>query len=477
MRPRNPAKPGNLRARNESVVPMDRCRATWRGTSLLGLRLEAFGAIGLVPGYSTRRNRAPSRSALSQLAEVVISQLPGSPARKSARVVDSDGTYRLHNKGSYSLYKATTNPKNQRRARLRNAPSEPTASSLPMELRGSGPTNSDGPRTPDNPAAPGGHRRDQSDEQLIAQVRQAARAANTRKAYRTGWNSWARWAAEHGRPDLPAPAEDLENWLIALWRQGKRPTTLRAYRAAVAHELDGHPGPNPARSPQVREVLSGLTRKAAEQGIAPRQAAPLRWSEILRIVEVAYLPRSNQPGGRAETAEQAARRAVCDIAMICVAHDAALRCSELLALIWADIELADGSEFGTVRIRRSKTDQNGQGSFVPVSEYTSQALARLKPADARPGDRAFHFSPSTVTRRFRAAARAAGIDHANITSHSPRVGMAQDLFAAGVDMAGIMQACRWTSATMAAHYIRNLSPHHTPAAQYLKTQEPPAHVT
>ena len=58
----------------------------------------------------------------------------------------------------------------------------------------------------------------------------------------------------------------------------------------------------------------------------------------------------------------------------------------------------------------------------------------------------------------RAAAKAAGIDHANITSHSPRVGMAQDLFAASVDLPGLMQHCRWTSAAMAGHYTRNLPP-------------------
>lgn len=340
-----------------------------------------------------------------------------------------------------------------------------------MDFRGSGPPSDDGPQNADVPVGPGDSGVDQSAEQLIAQAKQAARAANTRQAYRTGWNSWSRWAAEHGHPEFPATAEGLENWLVTLRDQGKKPTTLRTYRAAVAHELDSHPGPNPARNPPVRDLLSGLARQAAAQGISPRQAAPLRWSDIRRIVEVAHQPRRNQPGGHQETAEQAARRAVTDIAMICVAHDAALRCSELLALIWADIESAASGECGTVRIRRSKTDQNGQGSLAPISEFTSQALARLKPAGARPDDRVFQLSHSTVTRRIKAAAQAAGIDPANITSHSPRVGMAQDLFASGVDMPGLMQACRWRSAAMAARYIQNLSAHHTPAAQYLKTQD------
>lgn len=331
----------------------------------------------------------------------------------------------------------------------------------------------DGPQRPDVPTASDASGVPASTDELIIECKAAAQAANTRKAYRTGWNSWTRWAAENGHADIPATTEGTEKWLATLWDQGKKPTTLRAYLAAVANHLDSHPGPNPARDLQVRQLLSGLARKAAARGITPRQAAALRWQEIVRIIEVAYTPRCNQPGGRQETAEQAAQRAILDIAMICVAHDAALRCSELLSLTWADIELEAGSESPTVRIRSSKTDQNGQGTFVPISAYTSDVLASLKPFDAHPSDRVFQLSPSTVTRRFKAAARAAGIDSANITSHSPRVGMAQDLLAHGTDLPGIMQACRWNSPNMVALYTRRIAAQDSPAAQYLRTQHLP----
>lgn len=304
---------------------------------------------------------------------------------------------------------------------------------------------------------------------LIARGKAAARAANTRTTYKTGWSSWARWAAEHGLPDLPVTVEGLEHWLATLWDEEKKPNTLRVYLAAVANELENHPGPNPARHFEVRELMSGLTREAADDGITPRQAAPLRWRDIGLIAEVAHMPRCNQPGGRPETPEQARQRADIDIAMICVAHDAALRCSELLALTSADIDLtADG---GWVWIRRSKTDQNGQGTAAPICEFTARALARIKPADARPDDRVFEFSPSTVTRRIRAAAQAAGIDTTNITSHSPRVGMAHDLVEFGIDLPGLILAGRWKSYAMPARYTQRLSAHHTTLGQYLKTQD------
>ncbi len=307
-------------------------------------------------------------------------------------------------------------------------------------------------------------------EVLIARGRTASRADNTRKTYATGWNNLAQWASANGVSALPADPMDLVRWLATLIRQGKKPTTVRTYLAAVAERHSSRPEPNPAHDPRVREFLAGMTRTCVAEGCTDRQSAPLRWSHIERIIDTAHLPRHNQPRGRVETAEQAAQRALLDIAMIALAHDAALRCSELLALRWMDIEAPEKTELHVVRIRRSKTDQTGQGAVAPISDFTAQALAEIRPDDADPQERIFKISPSTVTRRMRAAATAAGIDPTNITSHSTRVGLAQDLAAHGINMAGLMQAGRWKSVATVIRYTEHLSAHDTPVGRYLKTQ-------
>ena len=157
--------------------------------------------------------------------------------------------------------------------------------------------------------------------------------------------------------------------------------------------------------------------------------------------------------------------------MIAVAHDAALRGSELLALTWADVEPSQGNECGLVKIRRSKSDQTGQGGVAPISEFASKALARLKPNNTNPNHPIFNFSPNTLNRRLRAAAQTAGINLKHISSHSPRVGMAQDLAAYGTSMPGLMQAGRWKTPGTAARYTQHLAAHHTAAGRYLKTQQ------
>lgn len=306
--------------------------------------------------------------------------------------------------------------------------------------------------------------------ELILLGSAAALAPNTRKTYESAWRSWSEWACVRGHPDLPAEPEHLKFWLVTLVDQGKKAATLSTYLASVAERHDSLPGPNPARDPQVGRLLTGLNRLLVANGGTPQQAAPLRWEHIQRIVATAHIPRRNQPGGRLETHEQAQQRASINIAMIALAHDAALRCSELLALTWGDIEASRSGDW-VVRIRRSKTDQTGQGAFAPVCEFTARAIAAIKPQNADSRDRIFDLSASTVSRHMKAAAKAAGLDSANISSHSPRIGMAQDLVANGVSIAGLMQAGRWRTASTAVRYTEQLTAHDSPVGEYLKAQQ------
>ena len=65
----------------------------------------------------------------------------------------------------------------------------------------------------------------------------------------------------------------------------------------------------------------------------------------------------------------------------------------------------------------------------------------------------FGLHPDTIRRRLLQAARAAGLPGwRDITGHSGRVGMAQDLSAAGFSLPELMTAGRWKSPRMPARY-------------------------
>lgn len=303
-------------------------------------------------------------------------------------------------------------------------------------------------------------------EELIAQAKAAALAPNTLDAYRTGWRSWARWAAKNGISEFSAEPGHLQSWLATLWQEGKKPNTLRVYLAAVDYEYRDCAGDNPAQHPEVRLLMNGFDRQAATDGYQPNQAKPLRRSHIQQIIRHAETRLA-----RADLRPQQRQKILADIAMITLAHDALLRCSELLALRWADVSHSDETETGRVLIRRSKTDQTGQGAVCSISAYALGALERMRLPNAQPHHRIFPISASTVRRRIKAAAQAAGIDPTGISTHSPRIGMAQDLAASGADMATLMIAGRWKQPATVARYIRNLAADHSPVAQYLQTQD------
>jgi hypothetical protein len=52
-----------------------------------------------------------------------------------------------------------------------------------------------------------------------------------------------------------------------------------------------------------------------------------------------------------------------------------------------------------------------------------------------------------------------------LTAHSTRIGLTQDLFASGEDLAGIMQALRWKSPAQPARYSQALAAEANAAAR------------
>ena len=202
----------------------------------------------------------------------------------------------------------------------------------------------------------------------------------------------------------------------------------------------------------VRRVIRGLTRRAAHEGRTPRQAAALTARALEAIRATAHLRRTG-PGGRTEGARTARRRGRVDVALISVMRDAMLRRSEAAALTWADVEFrSDGS--ARVTVRRSKSDQDGNGATLYVGTAAATALRAIRGPDASPDAPVFGLRTGrAVSKRIGKAARAAGLA-GRFSGHSPRIGMARDLVATGAGVAAVQVAGRWASPQMPSYYAR-----------------------
>ena len=135
-------------------------------------------------------------------------------------------------------------------------------------------------------------------------------------------------------------------------------------------------------------------------------------------------------------------RAAVDVALLEVMRDGLLRGSEASALRWGELEFhADGS--GRLHVLRSKTDQTAEGAVLYLGPAAVEALLAIRPQEAviDPGARVFGLSARQISRRIKAATKMAGLGE-GFSAHSPRarVGMAQDLSAAGAELPELMTA-------------------------------------
>ncbi len=289
---------------------------------------------------------------------------------------------------------------------------------------------------------------ERADVDRIEAAVQDSRSPATRRAYAGAWGRFEKWAAARGVPSLPADPAHVAAFLAARAADGAKPPTVRQDAAAIsgAHRAAGMA--SPAGHEGVRRVLAGLARADARpQG----QAAPLTADVLAAIRATCNRPRSRRDG-RLESAARAERRDRVDLALVATMRDGLLRRSEAAALRWDDVAFeADGS--ARLQVRRSKTDQESTGAVLYLGGAAAAALAAIRPARAPVGAVVFGLGPGQIGRRVRAAAEAAGLD-GDFSGHSPRVGMAQDLAAAGAELPALMTAGRWASPSMPARYTR-----------------------
>ena len=287
------------------------------------------------------------------------------------------------------------------------------------------------------------------DAALAALEHAAAWTPNTRRAYVRAWTGWTAWAAAHDAPTLPARARDVRAYLLSRSAAGRSMGTLRADAAGIAavHRAAGQASPCEPRG-VVSATLARLA-KSDPHAVAPRQVHGLTAEALAAVQATARRPR--QGTRRTETPAAAERRGRVDIALCALLSDAGLRRSEAAALTWADISREpDGS--GRVTVRRSKTDQTGEGAVVAVTPGAMAALDAIR-AGAPDAAAVFGLRADTLARRVKAAARAAGLG-SEFSGHSGRVGCARRMTAAGAPTAAVQQQGRWKSPAMVSRYTR-----------------------
>lgn len=289
--------------------------------------------------------------------------------------------------------------------------------------------------------------------EAAARYAQNSRSAATRRAYTGQWRSFSAWMEARGAVPLPAAPELVAAYLAHRAEAGVRPSTLAQCLAAIseAHRMKGFDSPREAAV--VREVWKGIKRTV---GVEARRVSPVSLQALRAMV-------------RACPIHGAGLR---DRAMLCLGFAGAFRRSELVALEVTDISFVDDGL--VVIVRRSKTDQEGEGSKVGVPfgshrdtcpvrslrawlEHLGADQGPLFRSVTRGGRVGERLDGRDVARIIKRRAEGAGLDPVLYSGHSLRAGLATEAARAGRGDRAIMRQGRWRSRTMVDRYVREAS--------------------
>jgi integrase len=288
----------------------------------------------------------------------------------------------------------------------------------------------------------------------LEQVREfirASKAESTQRGYKSDWRHFCKWCQQHELCPLPALPESVASYIAECAGRLKVGSIQRRLNAITeAHKAVGVDSPTAAGI--VKNTLKGIKRKL---GTAAVQKAPALTDDIRAMLEVA----------------DAGLIGLRDRALILLGFAGAFRRSELTGLDVADC--AFGKDGLTITLRRSKTDQEGQGrkigipygsnpdtcpvrvlqSWLEQSGVTSGPLFRSINRHGKV--RQSRLAPADVARIVKKLALRAGLDAAKYAGHSLRAGHATAAAVAGASERSIMAQTGHRSVQMVRRYIRD----------------------
>lgn len=278
---------------------------------------------------------------------------------------------------------------------------------------------------------------------------EGAYSANTIRSYRADFTIFEKWCQQERKVALPATPETLAAFVDAQSKLAA-PATVSRRRASIAKIHKLMKLLSPAGAEEVDLAMRTMFRQKGR-----RQSQALGLTNALKRQIIEACP-NDLAGLR-------------DRALLAVGYDTLCRRAELVQLRIDDITVrSDGS--GTILVRKSKVDKFGDGRLAYLSSETLGHLQAWLHAAQLEAGRIFRgtdgiasvtgsLAPFSVSRIIKRRAHMSGLDSSvvqGLSGHSMRVGAAQDMAAAGIELVAIMHAGGWKSPEMVMRYIEHM---------------------
>ena len=282
-----------------------------------------------------------------------------------------------------------------------------------------------------------------------------SKAINTVRAYKSDFNDFGLFCAKNGFKSLPSDPKIVSLYLTHLSTKSAKMSTLkrRLVSIGVIHRLKGHY--LDTKHPSIIENIMGIKRR---KGSIQKGKKPILINNLKNIINVI------------DQVNKEEIKKLRDRSIILIGFSGGFRRNEIVSLDHEDLDFV--SEGLKINLKRSKTDQFGEGSVKALPYFDSlkycpvislQKWIEISKINSGPLFRRFikgsnlsenRLTDQTVALLIKKYLQLAGIDNKNYSGHSLRSGFATSAAESGAEERSIMAMTGHKSTEMVRRYIQ-----------------------
>ena len=282
-----------------------------------------------------------------------------------------------------------------------------------------------------------------------------SKALNTVRAYKSDFKDFGLFCSQNGFKSLPSDPKIVSLYLTHLSIKEAKMSTLkrRLVSIGVIHRLKGHY--LDTKHPSIIENIMGIKRR---KGSIQKAKKPILISNLKSIINVI------------DELDREEIKKLRDRTIILIGFSGGFRRNEIVSLDYDDLDFVN--EGLKISIRRSKTDQFGEGSIKALPYFDSHRYCpvvslknwlNITKINSGPLFRRFlkglklsenRLTDQTVALLIKEYLQLAGIDSKNYSGHSLRSGFATSAAESGAEERSIMAMTGHKSTEMVRRYIK-----------------------
>jgi len=282
-----------------------------------------------------------------------------------------------------------------------------------------------------------------------------SKANNTIRAYKSDFRDFELFCVKNSFKSLPTEPSVVSLYLTYLSTKDAKISTLkrRLVSISIIHKLKGHY--LDTKHPSIIENIMGIKRR---KGTNQKGKKPILINSLKMIIKVIDEQKKEEI------------KKLRDRSIILIGFSGGFRRNEIVSLNFDDLDFVP--EGLKIRIKRSKTDQFGEGAIKALPYFENQQYCpvvslekwlKISKINTGPLFRRFskslklsenRLSDQTVALLIKEYLELAGIDSKNYSGHSLRSGFATSAAESGAEERSIMAMTGHKSTEMVRRYIK-----------------------